>query len=96
MVSMKGETQRHVQQALAEGLSNKEIACRLHVSISTVKWHVNHLMAARGLYGLADSRRLIVTLVQEKMFALTACAGASTLPASVPEKPNHAHDAAQL
>jgi FixJ family two-component response regulator len=74
-----------VKDLLAEGLSNKEIADRLHVSLRTVKEHIRFLLRERGLYGLADSRRLIVGLVREKMFALTAGAGNPTLPASVTE-----------
>lgn len=74
-----------VKELLAEGLSNKEIADRLDIPLRTVKERVTFLLRERGLYGLADSRRLIVALVREKMFALTAGAGNPTLPASVTE-----------
>jgi len=92
---MRDETEQRVKACLAEGLSNKEISDRIHVSVRMVKWHIGHLLRQRGLYGIADARRLIVCLVQEKIFALTGSAAPPSV-STVPEKPNHAHDAAQL
>lgn len=99
---MKGEAENRVKALLAEGLSNKEICERLHLSNSGVHFHVGNLFRQYGLYGHADSRRLIVALVRE-MFALTDGAAVPTLPASAAgcsssgrEKKQHADDAAQL
>jgi len=44
--------EREVLQSLAEGLANKTIAERLHISEHTVKFHVNAILAKLG----ADSR----------------------------------------
>ena len=50
---------------IAEGLSNGEIADRLFVSDSTVKTHINHLLAKTGmpdraqLVGYAFRHRLV-------------------------------------
>lgn len=32
-------------QLAAEGLTNGEIADRLFISVGTVKWHMNHILA---------------------------------------------------
>lgn len=44
--------EREVLESLAEGLANKTIAARLHISEHTVKFHVNAILAKLG----ADSR----------------------------------------
>lgn len=40
--------EREILEVLAEGLSDKEIAARLHVSIATVRSHVNAILAKTG------------------------------------------------
>jgi DNA-binding CsgD family transcriptional regulator len=90
-----GRTERQIKTLLAEGLANAEIAERLYLSVRTVKWHCSNLYRKYGLYGVGSDRRLIVLLVKEKMFALTASAAAPSVSASVPEKIN-AHSAHQL
>lgn len=92
---MNGETENRVKELLAEGLSNKEIADRVHLSVRAVKWHTGNLYVKYGLRGTADQRRLIVVLVRE-MFALTDRAAAPNLPASALEKKHDAHTALQL
>jgi DNA-binding NarL/FixJ family response regulator len=42
---------------IAEGLSNREIARKLHVSTATVKTHINNLFAKAGLKDRAQAVR---------------------------------------
>jgi two-component system nitrate/nitrite response regulator NarL len=41
--------EQQVLQQLSEGLSNKEIAARMHISDHTVKFHVNAILAKLGV-----------------------------------------------
>jgi predicted ATPase/DNA-binding CsgD family transcriptional regulator len=41
--------ERHVAALVAEGLANKEIAARLHVSVRTVESHIRHVLTKLGL-----------------------------------------------
>lgn len=41
--------ERQVLELIEEGLSNKQIASRLHVAVSTVKNHVHHILEKRGV-----------------------------------------------
>ncbi|MEV0562924.1 response regulator transcription factor [Dactylosporangium sp. NPDC050588] len=52
-----GLTERELQvlRLVAEGLSNTEIAGRLHVSDATVKTHINHLFAKTGVRDRAQA-----------------------------------------
>jgi DNA-binding NarL/FixJ family response regulator len=45
---------REVLQLLAEGLSAKEIALRLHLSVKTVETHRAQIMRRLGCHGVAD------------------------------------------
>jgi ATP/maltotriose-dependent transcriptional regulator MalT len=42
---------------IAEGLSNQEIARRLHISTATVKTHINNLFAKAGVKDRAQAVR---------------------------------------
>lgn len=49
------EREREVWRALAEGLSNADIAGRLFISEHTVKFHVHHLLAKLGLKNRSEA-----------------------------------------
>lgn len=49
--------EREVTQLFAEGLSARDIAGRLHVSIKTVGTHREHIMAKLGITGIAQLTR---------------------------------------
>ena len=51
-----------VVRLVAEGLSNKEIAKRLHVSVRTVETHVRHILTKTGL----DNRTQLATWARER------------------------------
>lgn len=53
MTSREGE----VLVLIAEGMSNAEIARRLHISQATVKSHINNLFAKAGLRDRAQAVR---------------------------------------
>jgi len=63
---MKGETKQRVKNLLTEGLSNKEIRERLHLSASGLNFHIAAIYKNYGLYGRCDIRRLIVLLMRER------------------------------
>jgi DNA-binding NarL/FixJ family response regulator len=52
--------EREVLVAIAEGLSNKEIACRLEVSVRTVETHRERVMRKLNLRGPADLTRFAI------------------------------------
>jgi DNA-binding NarL/FixJ family response regulator len=49
--------EQEVLVLIAEGLSNAEIARRLHVSVATVKTHINNLFAKAGIKDRAQAVR---------------------------------------
>lgn len=53
--------EREILQLLAEGRTVKEIAGLLHLAISTVHTHRQHLMDKTGTHGVADLARLAVS-----------------------------------
>jgi LuxR family maltose regulon positive regulatory protein len=54
--------EREVLELIAEGLSNREIAARLFIATSTVKWYVHSLL--RKLE--ADSRTKAISRARER------------------------------
>ena len=59
--------EREVLQLLAEGLSTKNIAARLHVSVKTVETHRQHIMEKLDTHSIAD---LIKYAVREGITSL--------------------------
>jgi DNA-binding CsgD family transcriptional regulator len=53
--------ERQVAHALAAGMTNKEIAERLYVSVTTVNFHVRNILAKLGLSSRRDLRRITST-----------------------------------
>jgi len=49
--------EREITQLFAEGLSARDIAERLHVSVKTVGTHREHIMAKLGIHGIAQLTR---------------------------------------
>ncbi len=52
--------ERQVAHALAAGMTNKEIAERLYVSVTTVNFHVRNILAKLGLSSRRDLRKLSI------------------------------------
>jgi DNA-binding NarL/FixJ family response regulator len=56
--------ERKVLRLMAEGLSDKGIAERLHISLNTVSTHAQHIFRKLDLPGRAiDNRRVLAVLV---------------------------------
>jgi LuxR family maltose regulon positive regulatory protein len=64
MVEPLTERELEVLQLVAEGLSNKEIAQRLSISLRTVKWHTSNIYGKLGVknrtQAVAKARSLAV------------------------------------
>jgi DNA-binding NarL/FixJ family response regulator len=60
--------EREVLRLLAEGLTNREIARRLRVSLGTVKVHVGHIIAKLGV---VDRTQAAVRAVEQQLLAAT-------------------------
>jgi DNA-binding NarL/FixJ family response regulator len=56
------DRQREVLQMIAEGLSTKEIAARLDVSVKTVEGHRAELMQRLGIHGVAGLVRYAIRI----------------------------------
>jgi two-component system nitrate/nitrite response regulator NarL len=53
--------ERDVLVAIAEGLSNKEIACRLNLGLRTIETHREHIMDKLNIHSVAGLTRFAVT-----------------------------------
>ena len=51
--------ERELAQLIIEGLSNKEIAARLNISVATVKSHVHHILDKLGVHRRGKVREAI-------------------------------------
>jgi len=51
------DAEARVAQAVARGLSNKEIAAELHLSIRTVENHISHIYAKKGFVNRVEIAR---------------------------------------
>ena len=79
-------TPREVQvlELLAEGLPNKAIAARLHISDQTVKFHVSSISGKLGAKNRTDAvrravRRGLITLVRFQDFRIRMSVGLRSL-----------------
>ena len=52
--------EREIVQLLAEGLTNKEVAENLNISVKTVETHRSHIMEKLGIHSLGDLIRYAV------------------------------------
>lgn len=54
------EAEERVARAVARGLSNKEIALELRISVRTVESHVSHILAKKGWGSRVDIVRFVI------------------------------------
>ncbi len=52
--------EREIVQLLSEGLSTKQIAARLHISVKTIGTHREHIMLKLGMHGIAQLTRYAI------------------------------------
>lgn len=57
--------EREVAELVARGLSNKEIAARLHLSVRTVESHIRHVLTK---VGLGNRTQLASWMLQRKQY----------------------------
>lgn len=58
-VSDLTEAEQRIATQVAEGLSNKEIAARLKISVRTVESHISHILAKKGWSNRVEIARYI-------------------------------------
>jgi DNA-binding NarL/FixJ family response regulator len=54
------ETEARIAEAVARGLSNKEIAAEFGISVRTVENHVSHILAKKGLSNRVEIARMVL------------------------------------
>ncbi|HET9530662.1 MAG TPA: response regulator transcription factor [Blastocatellia bacterium] len=54
------ETERRVAEAVARGLSNKEIATEFSISVRTVENHISHILAKKGFNNRVEIARYVL------------------------------------
>lgn len=60
------EAEWRVAEELAKGLSNKEIAAHLYLSIRTVENHVSRILGKKGLSNRVEIARLVLSTKRDK------------------------------
>jgi len=72
--------EHEVLQLIAQGLSNREVADRLYVTVATVRWHIRRLYKTLGV----SSRVQAIVRARELDLIATDAVGAGDVPASSP------------
>ncbi len=60
------EAERRIAEAVASGLSNKEIASRFSISVRTVESHVSHILLKKGFSNRVEIARYVIEGGSEK------------------------------
>ncbi|MBC7813615.1 MAG: protein kinase, partial [Burkholderiales bacterium] len=76
VVELLSQREHEILQLIIDGLSNKEIAQRLTVTLGTVKWHVNHIYSKMGV----RSRVQAIVRARELHLIVKPGEDASTVP----------------
>ena len=58
------EAESRVAEAVARGLSNKEIAAEFHISVRTVENHISHVLAKKGFGNRVEIARYVLDRTQ--------------------------------
>ncbi len=83
VVEMLTQREHEILQLIIEGLSNKEIAQRLTVTLSTIKWHVNQIYAKLGV------RSRVQAMVRARELNLIVKPGEMPLAVAIPTEDFH-------
>ena len=54
------EAEQRVARAVGQGLTNKEIAAELHISVRTVENHISHILAKKGFGNRVEIARYVL------------------------------------
>ncbi len=60
------EAEERIALAVAEGLSNKEIAARFDISVRTVENHISHILGKKGFSNRVEIARYVMARAQSK------------------------------